>query len=43
MSYSQILSIRKTGMYKMKERDNNKLKKLNNKLKTKMKKMEEEK
>jgi len=40
--FTDILpTIRKTGIYKMKEKDNNKLKELNNKLKTKMKKIEE--
>jgi prophage antirepressor-like protein len=41
--FMEILpTIRKTGAYKMKEKDNNKLKEINNKLKTKIKKLEEE-
>ena len=41
--FTNILpTIRKTGMYKMKEKDNNKLKEINNKLKTKIKKLEDE-
>jgi prophage antirepressor-like protein len=35
--FMEILpTIRKTGAYKMKEKDNNKLKEINNKLKTKI-------
>jgi prophage antirepressor-like protein len=41
--FTNILpTIRKTGSYKMQETDNNKLKRLNQKLKNKMKKLEEE-
>jgi prophage antirepressor-like protein len=41
--FTNILpTIRKTGSYKMQETDNNKLKRLNQKLKDKMKKLEEE-
>ena len=35
LSTDILPTIRKTGIYKMKEKDNNKLKELNNKLKTK--------